>query len=200
MTAQLDFFFSSASRYSYLASTQIAGLVERTGCRVNWRPVNGPDIRQLRGSDPLDGSMVSGQYELAYRKQDAEAWAEFYDVPFIEPKEFDFDYRLAARAAAAGQLMNCDASFWLALSHEIFGTGSWPVDEALMIDVAAAHALSKNDFGALLGSEQVAEVLKDNAQEAFERGAFGVPTFFVGDRMFWGNDRLTLVEHALRAK
>ena len=61
-------------------------------------------------------------------------------------------------------------------------------------------ALSKNDFGALLGSTQVAEVLKDNAQEAFERGAFGVPTFFVGDRIFWGNDRLTLVEHALRAK
>ena len=43
------------------------------------------------------------------------------------------------------------------------------------------------------------ETLKRNSDEAVERGAFGAPTFFVGDEMFWGNDRLDFVEEALRA-
>jgi 2-hydroxychromene-2-carboxylate isomerase len=41
-------------------------------------------------------------------------------------------------------------------------------------------------------------VLAAAAEEAFRRGAFGVPTFFVGAQMFWGNDRLTILKHVLK--
>ena len=52
-------------------------------------------------------------------------------------------------------------------------------------------------FSAAIGSGAVNEHVTATARRAFERGAFGVPTFFVEDRMFWGNDRLVLLEHYL---
>jgi len=52
-------------------------------------------------------------------------------------------------------------------------------------------------FSVAIESAAVDERVTASARRAFERGAFGVPTFFVGDEMFWGNDRLVLLEHYL---
>jgi 2-hydroxychromene-2-carboxylate isomerase len=197
VTQQVDFFFSPASRYSYLAATQMAALERDTGCRVLWRPVHGPDIRALRGRDPFQGPAVSGQYELDYRRVDAEAWAAFYGVPFREPREFHFDYELFAKGAVAGQLLGAGAEFLLAVCDAVYGSGRWPLDAAVLLEVGAKHGIDGDQFLATLDSERVATILAQTAREAFERGAFGVPTFFVGSHMFWGNDRLPLVRHAL---
>ena len=199
MAVQVEFFFSPASRYSYLAATQIAGLERETGCSVVWRPVHGPDIRQLRGRDPFEGPALSGQYEPEYRKADAEAWASLYGVPFQEPREFHFDYKLLVRGAVAGQHLGRGADFSLAIADSVFGSGRWPLDEAFLTELSATHGLDPVRFAAELASESVDEALARSARDAFERGAFGVPTFFVGPRMFWGNDRLALVRHALLA-
>ena len=51
-----------------------------------------------------------------------------------------------------------------------------------------------------MSSSAVEQSVTTNARRAFERGAFGVPTFFIDDRMFWGNDRLVLLEHYLSDK
>jgi 2-hydroxychromene-2-carboxylate isomerase len=193
----VDFFFSPASRYSYLAATQIGALERDTGCSVSWRPVHGPDIRALRGRDPFQGPAVSGQYEFAYRKADAEAWAALYGVPFHEPREFHFDYRLLARAAVAGQRLGGGSGFLLALTDAVYGRGRWPVDQHLVADLCRTHGIDPEKLIADLDSEGVARVLARAAREAFDRGAFGVPTFFLGSQMFWGNDRLILLRHAL---
>jgi 2-hydroxychromene-2-carboxylate isomerase len=197
VASHVDFFFSPASRYSYLAATQIAALERDTGCTVVWRPVHGPDIRALRGRDPFQGPALSGQYEHEYRRTDAEAWAAFYGVPFREPREFHFDYRLLAEGAAAGQLLGGGTGFLLALCSAVYASGRWPMDVPLLVELCATYDVDRDRFVAELGSERVARILAQSAQEAFERGAFGVPTFFVGSRMFWGNDRLALVRHAL---
>jgi 2-hydroxychromene-2-carboxylate isomerase len=200
MSTQVEFFFSPASRYSYLAATQLRGLERDTGCSVVWRPVHGPDIRALRGHDPFPGPAISGQYDLAYRKLDAEAWAAFYGVPFVEPREFHFDYRLFARAAVAGQRMGAGEAFQLALTEAIYGRGLWPLDQAVIMGLVRMCGLDPHRFSAELDSAQVAEQLAQNAREAFDRGAFGVPTFFAGAKMFWGNDRLVLLRHELVAR
>lgn len=197
VTAQVEFFFSPASRYSYLAATQIAGLERETGCSVVWRPVHGSEIRRLRGRDPFHGPALSGQYEHAYRASDAEAWAALYGVPFREPREFHFDYELLVRGAVAGQSLGCGPDLLLSIADAVFGSGRWPLDESLLAELAEAHDLARDPFVAAVRSDRTAEALAETAREAFERGAFGVPTFFIGSRMFWGNDRLALVRHAL---
>ena len=97
----VEFFFSPGSRYSYLAASQMTTLATETGCTVDWRPVHGPDLRRLRGADPFVGDPVSGQYDWNYRRRDAEAWAEYYGIPFREPPAHDFDFKVLVRAATA---------------------------------------------------------------------------------------------------
>jgi 2-hydroxychromene-2-carboxylate isomerase len=59
----VEFFFSPGSRYSYLAASRMASLESETGCTIEWRPVNGSQIRALRGRDPFAGDQISGQYD-----------------------------------------------------------------------------------------------------------------------------------------
>ncbi len=197
MTARVEFFFSPASRYSYLAATQIEALESDTGCSVTWRPVHGPDIRRLRGRDPFSGPALSGQYEPEYRRKDAEAWADLYSVPFVEPREFDFDYRLWVRGAVAGQHLGAGPDYLRALAAACYGAGRWPLERDLVKEIAADYRLDADAFDAELDSDRVADAMARSARDAFERGAFGVPTFFLGRHMFWGNDRLPLLRHRL---
>jgi 2-hydroxychromene-2-carboxylate isomerase len=73
---EVAFYYGLGSRYSYLASTQIARLDTDTGCRVHWRPLYSADLFQARGADPFQGRPVSGQYDWAYRRFDAACWAD----------------------------------------------------------------------------------------------------------------------------
>lgn len=194
----VDFFFSPGSRYSYLASTRVPAIASASGARFAWRPVRGTDIRALRGRDPFDGQMVSGQYDWAYRRRDAEAWADYYGVAYREPPSHEFDFELLARAAAAGALLDAAAPVGGALCALVYASRTWPIDAAACADAAAAAGVDRTAFERLLGAGEVRDLLTANAREAHARGAFGVPTCFVGERMFWGNDRLVLLEHALR--
>ena len=71
------------------------------------------------------------------------------------------------------------------------------IDEQTCSAIASRIKLDVRLFSEAIGSGAVSEQVTASARRAFERGAFGVPTFFVGDRMFWGNDRLVLLEHYL---
>jgi len=99
----VEFFFSPGSRYCYLAASQIPALEAETGCRVDWRPVDGHALRALRGRDPFLGEPPSGQYDWTYRRTDAEAWADYYGIPFREPPDHDLDFDLLVRAATVAK-------------------------------------------------------------------------------------------------
>jgi len=186
----VEFFFSPGSRYSYLAASQVPSLESETGCTVDWRPVDGSAIRRLRGRDPFDGAVVSGQYDWIYRRQDAEAWAEYYGIPFREPPSHDIDFQLLVRAATA--------AYGWRLCSAVYGSEMWPLDEALCVRLAEAVGLQTEEFTARLADPETERQADEAAREAHRRGAFGVPTFFAGGRMFWGNGRLVLVRHHLQ--
>lgn len=197
MSQIVEFFFSPGSRYSYLAASRVPELEREFDCTIVWRPVHGPDIRALRGRDPLIGPPPSGQYEWTYREADAGAWADFYGIPFHEPRTHDFDSRLLVRAASASCELDRVAEYSWELSSEVYGRRAWPIDEALCLRVARATGLDSPRFRELLRSSLIEQAVEASAREALERGAFGVPTFFVNAQMFWGNDHLPLVRHAL---
>jgi len=193
----VEFFFSPGSRYSYLAASQIPRLESDTGCRVHWRPVRGTDIRALRGRDPFAGEPVSGQYEWRYRRQDAEMWARYYGIPFREPPSRDLDFQLLVRAAESANRMGAVAAYGWRLACAVYGSDEWPLDLSLCVRVAGEVGLPTDDFSSLITNPETDRRLKATAKDAYERGAFGVPTFFLGAEMFWGNDRIVLLRHAL---
>ena len=193
----VEFFFSPGSRYSYLAASQVPGLERETGCRVEWRPVHGTDIRVLRGHDPFDGPPVSGQYDWDYRRADAEAWADYYGIPFVELRSHDIDFQLLVRAAWVGKQLGAAADYAWRIACAVYGSDTWPLDAALCRQIAVEAGLDADAFECALVAAETEDALRETAAEAHRRGAFGVPTFFLGERMFWGNDRLPLLRHAL---
>ena len=196
MTSIVDFFYGLGSRYSYLASTQIAALEAETGCTVRWRPLKQGSLPALRGANPFAGDSLSGQYEWTYRRRDAEAWAEYYGVPYREPADPTVHTIVSALAAAAAARFGKTVEMSKALFHAHFAEGR-AFDEAVCRACAKTVGIDEPEFRAALDDPAVSDALDTDAAEAHRRGAFGVPTFFAGEAMFWGNDRLPLLRHHL---
>jgi len=101
-TANIDFYYSIGSRYSYLVSTQIDPLKQGTGCYVEWSPINSVRLINQHESSPFDG--ISGQSNWTYRELDAQRWAKLYGVPYLEPRgRVHFDSELLVRACMAAK-------------------------------------------------------------------------------------------------
>ena len=197
MPTTVEFFFGPGSRYSYLAASQLARVEAETGCRFVWRPLRGTELRALRGRDPFAGEPVSGQYDWGYRRRDAEMWAAYYRIPFREPLNHE-PFDLLARAAAAGELIGAAARYGRALCELAYASDVWPIDRDACLACADAAGLECDAVAALLDGPAPSQRLGETAREAHERGVFGVPTFLHAGRLYWGNDRLVLLEHALR--
>ena len=196
MPATVDFYYGLGSRYSYLASTQLDRISAETGCRFTWHPLKSGALQELRGGSPFHGEPASGQYEWPYRQHDAEAWAAYYGVPYREPVDFRVDPAYLALAASAAKHLGAVEAYSRRLFEAIFVEGR-ALAESNLVDLAEDAGLDAVAFRTQLGDPATAETHEAALQAAHRRGAFGVPTFFVGEQMFWGNDRLVLLEHAL---
>ena len=86
------------------------------------------------------------------------------------------------------------------LIHRMVFVDAAVIDDAAIASIPGALGLDADRFMKALGDPATAARHHALLDEAQGRGAFGVPTFFLGDRMFWGNDRLVLLEAALGAR
>ena len=161
--------------------------------------MDGREIRRLRGRDPFTGPPASGQYDRRYRETDARRWAGFYGIPYREPGR-DLDFLLLVHAATAAARLGASAAYGWRLCAAVYGSDAWPIDEALCTSLAADTGLDRGTFRDVLHDAETARLMASAAAEAYRRGAFGVPTVFVGEEMFWGNDRIVLLAHRLGAK
>jgi 2-hydroxychromene-2-carboxylate isomerase len=132
---------------------------------------------------------------------DLHRWAARYGVPFQFNSRFPVVTLAAQRALiAAEQLYGEDAMERFAAT---LYRAMWVEDRDLAcgdeIALCANEAgLDAGRLAALAGDAKVKEALKEATADAVRRGAFGAPTFFAGDAMFWGNDRIPLLEDCLR--
>ena len=195
MARELEFFFDFMSPPTYLAYTQMTGLKARTGATVRMRPMLTLGLHQLTGNRPP--GMVANKG--AWMAGDMQRWARRYGVtlnsnPHMNELKIVPPLRGALVAEEMGRMdAYCDAMFrgmWLEGANigepEHFAR---LVGEA-GLDLAAVQAgIERAD---------IKDQLRANTQEAADRGAFGAPSFFVGNELFWGNDRLDFVEEALR--
>ena len=196
-TTDCAFYYSPGSRYSYLALSQVPDLEVTLGVMFDWVPVVGARIRAIRGVDPFAGPPQSGQYDWAYRRRDAEAWADLYGIEFIEPASHVIDSHMLGRGAVVASHMGCVRDYSWALAVQVYGSGTWPIDEAVVIGVAEQLGMNTAEFTELLRDPASVAEIEANCQKAVAEGVFGTPTLLIDDELFWGNDRLPLVRHHL---
>lgn len=191
---EVDFYLGLGSRYSYLAASQVERIEQTYDCRFVWKPIASGALMDRRGGNPFRGKPLSGQYDWGYREYDAKCWAAHYGIPFREPVGFRVDPdRLALACLAAdeqGALVPC-----CRLLQQLIFVDGVVIDSDVIAGVPKKLGLDAATFRRDLDAARPRhEALLD---EARTRGAFGVPTFFLGEKMFWGNDRLVLLEGAL---
>lgn len=190
---RVEFFYDYASTYSYLAHREIEQLAERKGAELVFRPmVLGFVFKATGNSMP-----AAVPAKAAYMVQDVRRWVRHYGLPFHMPSVFPVNTIRALRGAVAAL---ADGTFH-AYHHAVM-TAYWSQDQDIgdpdiLAGIATAAGLDGAALMARCETEPVKAALKKNTDEAIERGVFGAPTFFVGDEMFWGNDRLEFVAEAL---
>ena len=197
MRPPVEFFYGIGSRYSYLASTQLERLAAETGCHFRWRPLFSGDLFAARGRDPFAGPPVSGQYDWGYRRRDAGRWAAYYGVRYREPEDVAYDPRRLALAATAAARLGVVEPFSRRLFQAMFVDGLSPLDDEACARLAQEVGLDREAFLRALAYPETAAQLASTVAQAAASGVFGVPSFVLGDQVYFGNDRLVLLRHAL---
>jgi 2-hydroxychromene-2-carboxylate isomerase len=193
---EIDFYLGLGSRYSYLAASQVDRIEKTYDCRFIWKPIASGALMDRRGGNPFRGEPVSGQYDWGYREYDAKCWAAYYGIPFREPVAFRVDPDVLALACLAADTQGALVPCCRLLQQLIFVDGM-AIDDAAIASLAGRLGLDEAVFRRELAAPRIQARHESLLDEAASRGVFGVPTFFFGQQMFWGNDRLVLLEAAL---
>lgn len=184
----LEFWFEFGSNYSYLSVMRIEAAAARQGVRVLWKPfLLGPIFRAL-GMD--NSPFVLQKEKGAYMWQDMLRQCRKYDLPWRRPSVFPRLGVLPLRVALAGEGQPWVGPFCQAVMQLNFVHDQEINSEAALAPVLEGLGLPAGEILAAAGSDAVKARLRAHTDEARARGVFGAPTFFVGEEMFWGNDRL----------
>jgi 2-hydroxychromene-2-carboxylate isomerase len=193
MSRSIDFYFDFLSPYAYLAHAKLPQLAAQYGCELIYRPIDLQSVKLAAGNTgPSTREMPVKHRHL---RVDLRRWADFYGVAFTPP------------AGYGSQRLNCGA-FYAADHHVtkryvevawglVWGQGGDMNDDGLLCAVADAMKWDRNEFLIFAGSKTALARLQESTAHAHERGVFGVPSMFVGEHMWWGNDRLHFLEQQL---
>ncbi len=193
--AGLDFYFDFSSPYGYIAAERIDAIAERHGRAAAWRPFLLGAVFQKIGGTPLVDQPMKGPYS----RHDMLRSARLRGITFNVPDPFPVN-----------SIAACRAFYWLAdrdpvqahalaqaLYRGYFADNRDLSKPETVIETARGLGVDGDALAAALQDQAVKDRLRTENDAALARGIFGSPTIFVGDEMFWGNDRLDQVDRWL---
>ncbi|MBU1377810.1 MAG: 2-hydroxychromene-2-carboxylate isomerase [Alphaproteobacteria bacterium] len=193
MGKALEFLFDVGSPASYIAYKRLPEIAARTGATVSYRPFLLGGVFKATGNHSPAEIPAKGRWSSI----DLANFAKRHGVPFARNPFFPINTLHLMRGAAGLQ----DDPRFMAYLDAVFDA-MWQDpknlgDPAEMAPVLARAGIDGDAFMSLIADDATKARLKATTDDAVARGAFGAPTFFVGDQMFFGQDRLDWVEEAL---
>jgi len=195
MTATVEFFFDVGSPTTYLAWTQLPKLAADCGAAIVWRPMLLGAVFKATGNASPVSVPAKGRWML----QDMARHAQRYGVPFVMNPHFPINTLTLMRGVAGIQMREPDrlAAYLAAVFDALWCRGLNLGDPAVLAATLSEAGFDPAAMAALAADPAVKAQLLANTEEAVARGVFGAPTFFVGEAMFFGQDRLDFVREAL---
>ncbi len=191
----LEIYWDFSSPFAYLGATQAKKVAERTGAELVWRPMLLGGVFKSIGQAMVPLATWS-EAKQRYYLEDIKRWAAYWDVPFTWPSKFPMNSLKAMRAYLALPEARRDA-----FRDAVF-RAYWAEDQDIADDATLARLVG-DDAAAILEKTQdptVKDALVKATEHAVAAGVFGAPTWVVdGKDLYWGQDRLVLVERALSA-
>lgn len=197
--AKLEFFFDCSSPWTYLAFSRIEGLVARTGADIIWKPVLVGGIFNAVNESVYEARANPHPVKSRYYNKDLKDWARYCGVEIGRPPVFPVRSVDAMRAAIVALDEGKLPAFAWATFRAYWGELKNISQPSVLEEICASVGLDWDMVSARIKDEDVKGRLRANTEEVIARGGFGSPTMFVNETdMYFGNDRLPLVEAALK--
>ena len=199
MTKTIEFLFDFGGPNSYLAHKVLTDLAARTGAQVTYIPILLGGLFKLTNNQAPMMRYAETPAKRNYEMLEFDRFVRAHKIPFKMNPNFPINSLYLMRGAVAAQHLGCFMPYVEAVMSAMWEDGANMGDLAVVANVLDKAGL---DSAAILAKAEDPEgktELATNTEAAAERGAFGVPTFFVGDEMFWGKERLAQVEAVLLA-
>jgi len=195
MNMRVEFFFDVGSPASYLAWTQLPAICERAGATLLYRPMLLGGVFQSTGNFSPAAVPAKGRYTT----KDLDRYSRRYGVVLNQNPHFPIITLTLMRATVGVQLRMPERlqDFLSAVFKAIWVESLNLNDPALVAKVLQDSGFNPDEIGALAGDAEVKATLRATTDEAVARGVFGAPTMFVGEEMFFGQDRLEFVREAI---
>ncbi len=196
--AQIDYFFAAISPFVYLGGKRLEAIAARHGATVRYVPIDAPALFPRTGGQVLADRHPSRK---AYRLQELKRWSARLGMPLnLQPAFFPVNPAPASYAIiAAAKVGGGDLG---GLVHA-FPRAVWAEGRNISDDEVVKDILAKHGFDPSIADKYMlmaAETYANNLEEAVSRGVFGVPSYVVGDQIFWGQDRLEDLDSHLAGK
>lgn len=197
MRKTVDFFFDVGSPASYLAWTQLPQMCESHGAELVYRPMLLGGVYQATGN----ASPATIPVKARYWQLDYERHARRYGVPLKENVHFPIITLFLMRAVTGVQLRRPEQlQQLLGCVFKALWIDALNLNEPqLTADILKAGGFDPAEIERLTQDPETKAALKATTEEAVKRGVFGAPTIFLGDQMFFGQDRMDFVREALAA-
>jgi 2-hydroxychromene-2-carboxylate isomerase len=196
MSRVLTVYYALQSPWTYLGWARLLELVARAGADARYRPVQSGPLFQASGTLALAKRPRQRQ---AYRLMELRRWRDHLSVPLnLHPQHFPVDEALAARMVIAHGRQGGDiAALSQAMLSAVWAQERNLADRDTLLEIAREQGADGPALLAAADDEAVHGEYRANTDAAIEQGVFGVPTFVIGDELFWGQDRLDFVARAL---
>ena len=194
----VEFLFDFGSPNAYLCHKVLPAIAARTGAQFDYVPILLGGLFKLSNNRSPIEAFAAIPNKLAYERLEMQRFITRHGLSSFRLNPFfPVNTLQIMRLAVAAQALGCAPAYIDATYNAMWEQARNMADAAAIADVLQEAGL---DGPALLAKAQEAEIkaaLINNTQSAFDRGAFGSPTFFVGDAMFFGKDRLREVEEEM---
>ncbi|NJO38529.1 MAG: 2-hydroxychromene-2-carboxylate isomerase [Rhizobiales bacterium] len=189
-------YYALQSPWTYLGWRRFLDLAADKGVSARFRPIRMAPVFEASGGLPLARRPKQRQ---AYRMMELRRWREVLGVPLtLEPAFFPVDEALAALMVIAhGEQGGDMGALSLAMLRAVWAEERNLADPSTLATIAAEQGLDGAALMAQAGTRPIVDLYEAHTRAALADGVFGVPTFKLGDELFWGQDRLDLLARAL---
>jgi len=196
MSKTVEFYFDLGSPATYLAYTQLPKICAETGSQLIYIPILLGGVFKATGNASPAVIPAKGRYMF----QDLDRFAKRYGVQLRFNPHFPINTLILMRAVTGMQMRQPQrfAEFVDCLFKALWVEGRNLNDPQTVAAVLTENGFDPQEIIALTNDESVKAALKENTEAAIKRGVFGAPSMFIGDQLFFGQDRLDFLEEALR--
>lgn len=199
----LEFFFDCSSPWTYLGFTGIRPIARRHGVDIQWRPILvggvfnqvNPDLYKARES------MFNNPQRMRHYQKDLADWAAYYGLRIGQPPVFPVNSVKAMRGCLVARESNRLEDFVQAVFETYWGDLQDISQDDVLAAIVERLGMDVSSFFERINQQEYKDRLRANTDELIARGGYGSPTIFIDrDDMYFGNDRLPLVDWALAGK